>query len=333
MTTYRDAGVDIEAGEALVERIKPLVRSTFTSGVLADIGAFGAFFAPDFARFQQPVLVASVDGVGTKLKVAFLMNRHDTVGQDLVNHCVNDIAVCGAQPLFFLDYLATGRLRPEIAEQIIQGFVEACKANGCALIGGETAEMPDFYAPEEYDLAGMIVGIVEREAILDGRHVTAGDVLIGLPSTGLHTNGYSLARKVLLAHFSVDDRPALLGGVSVGEALLAVHRSYLQPIRALIEAGCVHAFVHVTGGGIPGNTVRVVPKGLRFEVDYGAWERPPIFRLIQELGKVPEGDMRRTFNLGIGLIAIVPADRKAEAMALLQALGEQPIEIGKVVIA
>lgn len=333
MTTYRDAGVDIQAGEALVERIKPLVRSTFTSGVLADIGAFGAFFAPDFSCFRQPVLVASVDGVGTKLKVAFLMNRHDTVGQDLVNHCVNDIAVCGAQPLFFLDYLATGRLRPEVAEEIIQGFVEACKANGCALIGGETAEMPDFYAPEEYDLAGMIVGIVEREAILDGRHVTDGDVLIGLPSTGLHTNGYSLARKVLLSHFSVHDRPALLGGASVGEALLAVHRSYLQPIRALIDAACVHAFVHVTGGGIPGNTVRVVPKGLRFEVDYTAWERPPIFRLIQELGQVPEDDMRRTFNLGIGLIAIVPADRKAEAMACLEALGEHPVEIGKIVTA
>lgn len=333
MTTYREAGVDIEAGEELVRRIKPLVRATFTPGVLADIGAFGAFFEPNFSAYRRPVLVSSVDGVGTKLKVAFLMNRHDTVGQDLVNHCVNDIAVCGALPLFFLDYLATGRLKPEVAEQIIQGFARACRANGCALIGGETAEMPDFYAPDEYDLAGMIVGIVDREAILDGSRVQAGDLLIGLPSTGLHTNGYSLARKVLLDRFSVHDRPAELEGQSVGEALLAVHRSYLRPIRALIEVDCVHALVHVTGGGIPGNTRRVVPEGLRFEVDYEAWERPTIFRLIQELGEVPEDDMRRTFNLGIGLIAIVPADRKAEAIRTLEALGEQPVEMGRIVQA
>lgn len=260
MTTYRDAGVDIDAGDELVRRIKPIVRETFIPGVLTDIGAFGAFFEPDFSAYRRPVLVSSVDGVGTKLKVAFLMNRHDTVGQDLVNHCVNDIAVCGARPLFFLDYLATGRLKPDVAEQIIRGFATACRENGCALIGGETAEMPDFYAADEYDLAGMIVGVVDRDAILDGSRVQAGDVLIGLPSTGLHTNGYSLARKVLLSRFSVHDRPPELEGASVGEALLAVHRSYLKPIRALIEADCVHALVHVTGGGIPGNTARVVPE-------------------------------------------------------------------------
>ncbi|WP_054683940.1 phosphoribosylformylglycinamidine cyclo-ligase [Rhodothermus marinus] len=333
MTTYRDAGVDIDAGDELVRRIKPIVRETFIPGVLTDIGAFGAFFEPDFSAYRRPVLVSSVDGVGTKLKVAFLMNRHDTVGQDLVNHCVNDIAVCGARPLFFLDYLATGRLKPDVAEQIIRGFATACRENGCALIGGETAEMPDFYAADEYDLAGMIVGVVDRDAILDGSRVQAGDVLIGLPSTGLHTNGYSLARKVLLSRFSVHDRPPELEGASVGEALLAVHRSYLKPIRALIEADCVHALVHVTGGGIPGNTARVVPEGLRFEVDYDTWERPAIFRLIQELGEVPEDDMRRTFNLGIGLIAIVPGDRKAEAMRTLEALGERPIEIGRIVPA
>ncbi len=330
MTTYREAGVDVDAAEELLRRIKPLVRETFTPGVLTDIGAFGAFFEPDFSGYRHPVLVSSVDGVGTKLKVAFLMQRHDTVGQDLVNHCVNDIAVCGARPLFFLDYLAAGRLRPDVAEQIVRGFAIACQENGCALIGGETAEMPDFYAADEYDLAGMIVGVVERDAILDGRRVQVGDVLIGLPSTGLHTNGYSLARKVLLERFSVQDRPPELGGQSVGEALLAVHRSYLRPIRALIEADCVHALVHVTGGGIPGNMVRVVPEGLRFEVDYDAWERPPIFRLIQELGEVPEDDMRRTFNLGIGLIAIVPADQKTVALQRLEALGERPIEIGRI---
>ncbi len=333
MTTYRDAGVDIEAGDELVRRIKPIVRETFIRGVLTDIGAFGAFFEPDFSAYRRPVLVSSVDGVGTKLKVAFLMNQHDTVGQDLVNHCVNDIAVCGAQPLFFLDYLATGRLKPDVAEQIIRGVVRACRENGCALIGGETAEMPDFYAADEYDLAGMIVGVVDRNAILDGSRVQAGDVLIGLPSSGLHTNGYSLARKVLLGRFSVHDRPPELGGISVGEALLAVHRSYLKPIRSLIEADCVHALVHVTGGGIPGNTARVVPEGLRFEVDYHAWERPAIFQLIQELGDVPEADMRRTFNLGIGLIAIVPSDRKAEAMRTLEALSERPVEIGRIVTA
>lgn len=333
MTTYREAGVDIDAGEELVRRIKPIVRQTFSPNVLADIGAFGAFFEPDFSGYRQPVLVSSVDGVGTKLKVAFLMNRHDTVGQDLVNHCVNDIAVCGAQPLFFLDYLATGRLKPDVAEQIIRGFALACRENGCALIGGETAEMPDFYAADEYDLAGMIVGVVDRASILDGSRVQAGDVLIGLPSTGLHTNGYALARKVLLHRLAVHDRPPELGGRSLGEALLAVHRSYLKPIRALIEADCVHALVHVTGGGIPGNTARVVPAALRFEVDYAAWERPAIFRLIQELGAVPEEDMRRTFNLGIGLIAIVPGNRKAEAFRTLEELGEQPIEIGRIVSA
>ncbi|QXD15342.1 phosphoribosylformylglycinamidine cyclo-ligase [Rhodocaloribacter litoris] len=330
MTTYREAGVDIDAGEETVRRIKPLVRETFTPGVLADIGAFGAFFEPDFRRYRHPVLVSSVDGVGTKLKVAFRMNRHDTVGQDLVNHCVNDIAVCGAVPLFFLDYFSTGKLDPEVAEAVVRGFATACRENGCALIGGETAEMPDLYETGEYDLAGTIVGVVEKEQILDGSRVQEGDVLIGLPSTGLHTNGYSLARKVLFAHYGVADRPAGLGGQTVGEALLAVHRSYLQAIRALIEQDLAHAFVHVTGGGIPGNTARVMPEGLTFEVDYAAWERPALFRLIQSLGNVPEEDMRRTFNLGIGLIAVVPAGQVEAAEAVLRARGEAPVQIGRV---
>jgi phosphoribosylformylglycinamidine cyclo-ligase len=330
MTTYRDAGVDIEAGEETVRRIKGLVRETFTPGVLADIGAFGAFFELDFTGYTRPVLVSSVDGVGTKLKVAFLLDRHDTVGQCLVNHCVNDIAVCGAKPLYFLDYFSTGRLDPGVAEQVVRGFAAACRTNGCALIGGETAEMPDLYAPGEYDLAGTIVGVVDRDRILDGGRVRPGDVLLGLPSTGLHTNGYSLARKVLLAHFDIHETLEVLGGQSIGEAMLRVHRSYLAPIQALIEAGHAHAFVHVTGGGIPGNTPRVLPEGTGFEVDYTAWERPPLFRLIQELGSVPEDDMRRTFNLGIGLIAIVGADRAEAAVQLLEAAGEAPVVIGAV---
>lgn len=330
MTTYRDAGVDIEAGEETVRRIKGLVRETFTPGVLADIGAFGAFFELDFTGYARPVLVSSVDGVGTKLKVAFLLDRHDTVGQCLVNHCVNDIAVCGAKPLYFLDYFSTGRLDPGVAEQVVRGFAAACRTNGCALIGGETAEMPDLYAPGEYDLAGTIVGVVDRDEILDGGRVRPGDVLLGLPSTGLHTNGYSLARKVLLAHFDAHDTLEVLGGQSIGGAMLRVHRSYLTPIRALIEAGLAHAFVHVTGGGIPGNTPRVLPEGAGFEVDYSAWERPPLFRLIQELGSVPEDDMRRTFNLGIGLIAIVGEDEAGAAMQLLEAAGEAPVVIGAV---
>lgn len=331
MTTYRDAGVDIDAGEETVRRIKPHARRTFTPGVLTGIGAFGAFFQPDFAGYREPVLVSSVDGVGTKLKVAVKARRHDTVGQDLVNHCVNDIAVCGAVPLFFLDYFATGRLDPDVAEAVVAGFADACAENGCALIGGETAEMPGLYDGDDYDLAGTIVGVVEKSAILDGARVQPGDALVGLPSTGLHTNGYSLARRVLFEHLTLDATPDELGGQTVADALLAVHRSYLAPIRALVDAGLGHAFVHVTGGGIPGNTPRVVRDGLGFEVDYDAWARPGIFRLIQRLGGVPEDDMRRTFNLGIGLVAVVPD--AARAMDVWRAMGEAPVEIGRIVAA
>ena len=331
MTTYRDAGVDIEAGEETVRRIKPMVRETFTPGVLADIGAFGAFFELDLSKYRSPVLVSSVDGVGTKLKVAFRMGRHDTVGQDLVNHCVNDIAVCGAEPLYFLDYFSTGKLHPSAAVDLIHGFAEACKENGCALIGGETAEMPDLYQAGEYDLAGMIVGIVEKEEIIDGSRIEAGDVMLGLPSTGLHTNGYSLARKVLFAKYGTEDRPEALGGATIGEALLAIHRSYLRPIRALLDAGLARGFVHVTGGGIPGNTARVVPEPLGFEVDYQAWDRPAIFDLIQEDGDVPEEDMRRTFNLGIGLITFVASSDVGRAEAVLRSLREEPKVIGRVI--
>jgi phosphoribosylformylglycinamidine cyclo-ligase len=328
MTTYKDAGVDIEEGDEAVRRFKPLVRQTFIPGVLTDIGSFGAFFQPDFRAYHEPVLVSSVDGVGTKLKVAFLAGRHDTVGQDLVNHCVNDIAVCGARPLFFLDYFSIGRLTADVAVEVVGGFATACKENGCALIGGETAEMPDLYRAGEYDLAGTIVGVVEKRRIVDGRGIVAGDVLIGLPSTGLHTNGYSLARKVLFAHYGIDDRPAELGGVTVGEALLRIHRSYLRPIQTLHDAGLVKGLVHVTGGGIPGNSIRILPGGRSVEVDYQAWERPALFTLIQRLGDVPEDDMRRTFNLGIGLIVVASAGDEGRVHDTLRATGEPAITLG-----
>lgn len=330
MTTYRDAGVDIEAGDETVRRIGPMVRETFTPGVLTDIGAFGSFFELDLGAYDHPVLVSSIDGVGTKVKVAVRAERYDTVGQDLVNHCVNDIAVCGAEPLYVLDYYSTGTLEPGVAESVVSGFVTACKENRCALVGGETAEMPDLYAEGEFDLAGAIVGVVEKDQILEGNAVQAGDVLVGLPSTGLHTNGYSLARTVLFEDYTVDDAPDALGGPTIGEALLRVHRSYLQPIRALIEADLARGLVHVTGGGIEGNARRVVPDELDFTVDYGAWERPPIFSLIQEKGDVPESDMRRTFNLGIGLIAIVAKDDLTAVQDTLAGIDEPSMMIGMV---
>lgn len=330
MTTYREAGVDIEAGDETVRRIGPMVRETFTPGVLADIGAFGSFFELDLSGFERPVLVSSIDGVGTKLMVAARANRHDTVGQDLVNHCVNDIAVCGAKPLYFLDYYATGKLKPEVAEDVVRGFVAACKANGCALVGGETAEMPDLYAEDDYDLAGAIVGIVEKDAILDGSEVSEGDVLLGLPSTGLHTNGYTLARTVLFEHYAVTDTPQELNGATVGEALLRVHRSYLDVIQALLAADCAVGFAHVTGGGIEGNLGRILPDGCRPAIDYTAWERPALFRLIQTKGDVPEADMRRTFNLGVGLVAVVQEDKAARARKVLANHDAAAFSIGRV---
>ena len=331
MATYKDAGVDIDAGEEAVRRIKGHVRGTFTPGVLSDVGAFGAMFALDQSQYRDPVLVSSMDGVGTKLKVAQRVDRHDTVGEDLVNHCVNDIAVSGARPLFFLDYFAAGVLRPDVLEAVVRGFAKACAENGCALIGGETAEMPDLYARGEYDLAGTIVGVVERDGIVDGSQVSAGDVLLGLPSTGLHTNGYSLARKVLFDRFVAADTPDALGGESVGQALLTVHRSYLDAIQALIAEDLAHGFAHVTGGGLVGNTSRVLPEGLALDVDWEAWARPALFRLIQETGDVPEDDMRRTFNLGVGLVVVVAEANRPRALTVLGALGEPAFEIGRVV--
>jgi len=330
MTTYKEAGVDVEAGEKAVDRIRARVRKTHTPGVLADIGAFGSFFELDLDDVERPVLVSSIDGVGTKLKVATRMDRYDTVGQDLVNHCVNDIAVCGARPLYFLDYVGVGDLDPAWAEAVVDGFATACEENGCALVGGEMAEMPDVYGTGDFDLVGAIVGVVDKSAIIDGTDVAPGDVLLGLPSTGIHTNGYTLARTVLFERYAVDDRPDVLGGETVGEALLRVHRSYGDAIQALAQAGLARGLVHITGGGIPGNLRRVLPEDGRAEVDYDAWPRPPIFELIQREGTVPEEDMRRTFNLGIGLVVVVAPEKKEAALARLKEEGEAAVELGRV---
>ncbi|MCX6174686.1 MAG: phosphoribosylformylglycinamidine cyclo-ligase [Ignavibacteriales bacterium] len=327
--TYKSAGVNIQAGDETVEKIKSLAKSTFNKNVLSGIGHFGAFYEIDLNKWRNPVLVSSVDGVGTKLKVAFAMNKHDTVGQDLVNHCVNDIAVCGAEPQYFMDYLAFGKLFPEKAEQIIKGFSIACKENNVALIGGETAEMPGLYDENEYDMSGTIVGFVEREKIIDGHNAKKGDVLIGYKSTGLHTNGYSLARKILLEKFSVNDKHDLLE-LSIGEELLKIHRSYLKLIWELKENISVKAFSHITGGGIIGNTKRVVPKNLQLKIDWNVWEVLPIFKLIQQIGKVTDEEMREVFNLGIGLIAIVDKSDVDKTFSLSNKINENGIVIGEV---
>lgn len=330
MTTYKEAGVDVEAGDEAVDRIRPMVRETFTPGVLADIGAFGSFFELDLGDVDRPVLVSSIDGVGTKVKVAARAERYDTIGQDLVNHCVNDVAVCGAEPLYFLDYVGTGTLDPGVAEHVVEGFAAACKKNECALVGGEIAEMPDVYGEGDVDLVGTIVGVVDKSEIVNGDEIREDDVLLGLPSTGIHTNGYTLARTVLFEEYDVDDSPDALEGETVGEALLRVHRSYLDPIQALVDADLAQGLVHVTGGGLPGNLGRVLPEGCRADVDYDAWDRPALFELIQDLGNVPEEDMRRTFNLGIGLVAVVRKRDVDEAQRLLETRGEEAIPIGRV---
>jgi phosphoribosylformylglycinamidine cyclo-ligase len=330
---YRQSGVDIDAGNETVRRIKSLAKATFTPGVLSEIGSFGGLFQLDRAAYEAPVLVSSADGVGTKLKVAFMTGRHDTVGADLVNHCVNDVLVQGARPLFFLDYLATGRLSPDVAEQVVAGMSRACRENGCALIGGETAEMPGFYPDGEYDVAGFIVGVVERSRIIDGRRITPGDVLIGLPSSGLHTNGYSLARRVF---FEVcgwtpsDIVPEL--GQSLGDALLATHRSYLRPILPLVDAGLIRGMAHITGGGITENLPRVLPPGFGAQVDRGAWEVPAVFQLLRSRGRIPDEEMFRAFNMGIGLIVVCAAADRDRAMSLLAQGGESGAAcIGRIV--
>jgi phosphoribosylformylglycinamidine cyclo-ligase len=330
---YKASGVDIDAGNESVRRIRGLARSTFTSGVLSDIGSFGGLFRLEPGQYREPVLVSSADGVGTKLKVAFLANRHDTIGADLVNHCVNDILVQGAEPLFFLDYLATGRLNPDVVESIVGGMAAACRANGCALLGGETAEMPGFYNDGEYDLAGFIVGVVDRQRLIAGRAIAVGDVLVGIPSSGLHTNGYSLARRVIFDHLQlkVDSYVPELSR-TVGEALLEPHRSYLPFIRPLLDAGRIKGMAHITGGGITENLPRVLPHGTAAVIDTSAWEVPPIFTWLRQSGNIPANDMMRTFNMGIGLVIVTGRDQTEALIGELAARGGRDAKvIGEIV--
>jgi phosphoribosylformylglycinamidine cyclo-ligase len=330
--SYADAGVDITSGDRSKQRIKMLARKTFNKQVLSEIGGFGGLFALDLEKFPNPVLVSSADGVGTKLKVAFDLGIHHTVGQDLVNHCVNDIAVQGATPLFFLDYLATGKLEDMVIERVVQGISEACKANGCALIGGETAQMPGFYADGEYDLAGTIIGAVSRDKIITGEQIQIGDVLVGLPSNGLHTNGYSLARKLLfeVAKYGPEQYINELKD-KTGAALMRTHRSYLSVIKKLTGAEVVSGMAHITGGGITENLPRILPKGMGALVDRASWTVPPLFEHLQQLGNVEEDEMLRTFNMGIGLIAVIPAEKIKKAKAILNRANERHCLIGRIV--
>jgi phosphoribosylformylglycinamidine cyclo-ligase len=329
---YKDAGVSIDEADRAVKSIRTMARKTFTSNVLTDIGSFGGGFL--LRGYRDPVLVSSADGVGTKLKLAFLTGRHSSIGEDLVNHCINDIAVQGAVPLFFLDYFAVGKLDARVAADVVSGIARGCKANGCALIGGETAEMPGFYAPGEYDLAGFIVGAVERKRLLTGAKIRSGDVLIGLPSTGLHTNGYSLARKLLfeVAGLEPSTRLAELES-TIADELLKLHRSYLKPLRALDDAGLLKGAAHITGGGITDNTPRILPKGLGVRIDLGTWPVLPIFELLRKIGRIPEHDWRRTFNLGIGMIFVVSPRKLAEVGKMLDLLKEAWYPIGAVISA
>jgi phosphoribosylformylglycinamidine cyclo-ligase len=329
---YRQAGVDIDAGNEVVRRIRGLARGTFTPGVLSEIGSFGGLFRVNAAGMHDPVLVSSADGVGTKLRLAFMTGIHTTIGRDLVNHCVNDILVQGAEPLFFLDYLATGRLDPDVAVQIVEGLAAACRENGCALLGGETAEMPGFYADGEYDVAGFIVGAVERARLIDGRSIAAGDALVGIPSSGLHTNGYSLARRIVFeaAGLRFDSQVADLGA-TVAEALMVPHRSYLPLIRPLLPLGIIKGMAHITGGGITDNLPRIFPPGVRAGIDRGAWQVPGVFRWLQQLGDVPLQDMLRTFNMGIGLIVVCAETDVEQLLSLLENAGEtDAVRIGSI---
>jgi phosphoribosylformylglycinamidine cyclo-ligase len=330
--TYADAGVDIPSGDRAKERIKYLAQKTFNRNVLGGIGGFGALFRLDLQRWKNPILVSSADGVGTKLKIAFELGTHHTVGADLVNHCVNDIAVQGATPLFFLDYLATGRLDPEVTESVVTGLAEACKANGCALIGGETAQMPGFYTDGEYDLAGFIVGAVDRDKLVTGAAIKPGDVLIGLPSTGLHTNGYSLARKLLfeVAGYKPTQFVSAIKD-KAGAALMKTHRSYLHVIQKLVAGGVTVGMAHITGGGITENLPRILPKNVTAQVEIGSWPVLPIFDHLRTLGQVSEEEMMRTFNMGIGLIAVIPAAKFTRAKTLLDRAEEKFHVIGRIV--
>ncbi|MFP3948231.1 MAG: phosphoribosylformylglycinamidine cyclo-ligase [Longimicrobiales bacterium] len=328
--SYRDAGVDLQAAERAKERLKELVARTRDENTLSEMGLFGGLYAvPE--GFRTPVLVSSADGVGTKLKVAFRAGRHDTVGRDLVNHCVNDILVQGARPLFFLDYLATGEMEEDVVSSVVRGVAEACLENGCALLGGETAEMPDFYAPDEYDLAGFIVGIVEREKILDGSTVREDDALVALASSGLHTNGYTLARKIVFERMALDtDDPFPDTDETVGEVLLRVHRSYLPALSSVLDDPGLHALAHVTGGGLPGNLPRVLPEGLGAVVDRSTWEIPTVFRVLARQGGVETQEMFRAFNMGVGMVVVVARDRADSLVAELADRDEIAWTLGRV---
>jgi phosphoribosylformylglycinamidine cyclo-ligase len=328
--TYRDAGVDLDVAERAKERLKSLVASTRDENTLSELGAFGGLYSvpPGLA---SPVLVSSADGVGTKLKVAFAAGRHDTVGQCLVNHCVNDILVQGARPLFFLDYLATGEMDELVVQEIVSGVATACKENQCALLGGETAEMPGFYPSGEYDLAGFVVGVVERERLIDGSRIRSGDVLVGIASSGLHTNGYTLARKIVFEAMGLSADQELSGtGRTVADELLSVHRSYLPILQEPLEAEIVHGLAHITGGGIPGNLPRVLPEGLGAAIDRSTWDVPAVFRTLQEGGRVATEEMDRVFNMGVGMIAVVEPSAADSVKSAAEAHGVEAWVIGSI---
>ena len=330
--TYADAGVDIDAANRATERIKELARRTFNARTLSDIGSFGGMFDGAFPAMRQPVLVASADGVGTKLKVAFETGVHNTVGRDLVNHCVNDILVQGARPLFFLDYFATGKLEPDVTASVVEGIATGCRENGCVLLGGETAEMPDFYPEGEYDIAGFIVGVVDREHIIDGRTIEAGDVIFALPSVGLHTNGYSLARKLFfeVAGFRVDEYLDAAEGTA-GAALLRPHISYLRTLEGLLDSKQIKGLAHITGGGLLENIPRILPAGTNAEINRGSWPVLPVFDLLQRLGHVEEAEMYRTFNMGVGMVVICAESDAATIKSHFEATGERCYQIGQIV--
>lgn len=327
--SYRDAGVDIDAGNALVERIKPIARRTRRPGVLGGLGGFGGFFELPTERYRQPVLVSGTDGVGTKLLLAQQMDRHDSIGIDLVAMCVNDLLVTGAEPLYFLDYFACGKLDVDVAASVIDGIGRGCEQAGCALIGGETAEMPGMYQPGEYDLAGFAVGVVEKDAIIDGSQVRAGDVVLGLASSGLHSNGYSLARKVLERSGLGLDSP--FGDGTLGMTLLTPTRIYAKPLQTLLQSVPVKAMAHITGGGLPENLPRVLPDGLAARIQTKAWPRPAIFDWLQAEGRIDDAEMYRTFNCGIGMALVVAAEQAEPALAVLQSAGETAFRLGEIV--
>lgn len=332
LSAYARAGVDIDAQERGLARVKKLAKGTFTPGVLTEIGSFGGLFRPDLAGMTEPVLVASADGVGTKLVVARLAGTYASVGRDLVNHCANDILVQGALPLFFLDYLGAGVLEPERMVELVQGVADGCKENGCALLGGETAEMPGFYQPGDYELVGFIVGLVDRPKVLDGSQVAAGDVLVGLPSSGLHTNGYSLARRILFEKrgLGVNDRAPWEKKRKVGQELLEVHRSYLAPLRPLLGHPALHAMAHITGGGLTDNLPRALPAGCHAEIRVGSWPVPELFHFLQEEGEVESDEMFRVFNMGIGMVLLVAPSGLREVLAVLREQGQKSYLIGTV---